>query len=542
MSGFSNKNDSFFQERRSTPLSPEESDNGLSAWKALPKAQRDKFIRRMSRKYDHLSNVEAEKALIASVLMSGGDNYWFASQLMPNDFFLPAHQAIWSAISERMMNGATHVDAASIIVPLRDSGAIYDIPDGENYIADLTQMAMTFSKSAAAESHAIDLKNLSKKRALLEIADKAVDALHDAKSVSFDVVVGDLCVHLMEEGSGVGSGLSLPVPVQQVRVEFVDSFCKGNAVPAIPTGIEVLDLAMEGGLHPHSFYGFVAAPKAGKTTLLGTIHSNICRQFSANHSAPWFTKYKSAPVYICLEMTAAQIELRNMARDLGVGTATFRPSSDGNPDPEVMNRLCDMLNTNHSGYFIDAPSARFDDLKRYCYMAVKKYGVCTIFIDYLGIISGKPPQMSNVEWHEMITMWIAAFVKRYPVSIAIAQQANSSGMVRGGDALPMAVDQLFLLHRGGEGTSVGWLALGQSRQTNSASVNLGHADNPSLFFNSNGPFIEMHPEFNEYRWPSTGVKETATVNGDGSAPLPTKRRTAKPKSTAPAALFGYTQD
>jgi replicative DNA helicase len=253
-----------------------------------------------------------------------------------------------------------------------------------------------------------------------------------------------------------------------------------------PTGIAPIDGVLYGGFYAGKTYSFAARPKQGKTTLLGSIHYNMC---TAENNVAYFS----------LEMGHKEIHQRNVARMLGKNSKVFYKLKEKPEFRQSLEYTREMVSKKkdqpNAGYFIDCAGINFMELQRMFLTAVKVYGVKGIFFDYIGILNMSREDSKRFagkrhEFEEEVAKWMAQFAKEHNIWIAYAAQLGRENNVRNGDGALMNADVLLFINKS-EKPKHGYytisLVMAATRYTDR--VDVGTPDEPVLKIAKQGVHI-----------------------------------------------------
>ena len=88
-------------------------------------------------------SLEAEQAVLGSVLMEPNSLNQVADVLRPDHFYLPEHQAIYRVMSEKMMASQV-IDFVTVLEALKTEG-FFSGEEGKAYLLRLAQMVPSIS-------------------------------------------------------------------------------------------------------------------------------------------------------------------------------------------------------------------------------------------------------------------------------------------------------------------------------------------------------------------------------------------------------------
>jgi replicative DNA helicase len=236
------------------------------------------------------------------------------------------------------------------------------------------------------------------------------------------------------------------------------------------TGIKALDLAMGGGLYQGYTYAFCGAEKSGKTTLASTISYQM-----AENETPH--------LYIAMEMGAAQIEQRNIARDMGVNSLAFLSQR------EKMYHEMMQQNPRANLFYLDAPGATLTDIISAAIKAKAQNGIHGFIVDYWQLVEGQGSRDTEEKHLRQVAQGLANFARKNGLWCILLAQMNQDGKLFGGNGLRKACDQLYMIQQIEGQDDLRWLKMDASRYTMQA--NVGSEISPSLILNKRvGPYFE----------------------------------------------------
>ena len=88
-------------------------------------------------------SLEAEQAVLGSVLMDPASLNQVADVLRPEDFYLPEHQAVYRVMCEKLMASQT-IDFVTVLEALKSEG-FFSGEEGKAYLLRLAQMVPSIS-------------------------------------------------------------------------------------------------------------------------------------------------------------------------------------------------------------------------------------------------------------------------------------------------------------------------------------------------------------------------------------------------------------
>ena len=398
---------------------------------------------------DALRNYDAEQALLAA-LLARNELWYKAAEIVRAEHFADAlHGRIFSAIGRTLQAGSV-----ANVVTLKaefDADPALAAQGGAKYLARLSAGVVTLHVGDYGEV----IRDLWMRRELLARIEALKAAAADTDASIDGMIAGGIGdLHgLSAQGRQTAQGK------RAVAESLVGSIMRPAAVYA--TGLPGLDEALGGGLYAGKMVGVSARKKVGKTVLLGTIFHNLARA-GVMH------------LFIALEMSPAEIEQRNAARELAINSIAFLKA----PTKDLARRVADYASAvSDSALYESAPGASLDEVRRMVSRAVVTHGIKGVILDYWQLVGGKASKETE-EYHlRNVAQWLADACRKHGFWCLIAAQQNQEGNSRGGEGLRLACDVYFALNRE-KGSDGAWLEMQESRYL--PYQNVGSAEAPGL--------------------------------------------------------------
>lgn len=420
-----------------------------------------------------MANIPAEQAMLGMLFL---DNHALlhTPHLRSDHFYEPVHQRLFSAMARAFERGNSF-SPITLKLEFDQDQALTDI-GGSLY---LMKLAMAGNGLISPKIMADMLVDLAQRRSILKVCDaarhailmtSAGSAVDAATSLSqqIDLAVSDSTGTMFEDDYEV--------------TETIISDLKRDVQP-YPTGYGMLDLAMDGGLYPGKSYGFAARKKVGKTILGGSISCNL-NVAGVRH------------LFICGEMSPAEIQKRTLARLLSVQQSVFN-SRAGRTSRFLRMVADEAQKSQRAVIYKNAPGLTFEDLKYYVLLARKKKKITGFILDYWQLVGGKPKGKSTAEHLDDVAQWIADTCRKTDLWSITMAQINQEGNTRGGEGIRLAFDQVYTLKAPSDdaGRRERWLDMSDTRYTAWRSV--GSSNRPAFFLNENGPYFAEKAEMDD---------------------------------------------
>jgi replicative DNA helicase len=247
-------------------------------------------------------DLDAERAVLGSVLMNRDSLIQVVSWLQPAHFYLERHAEIYAAMCQ-LYERRTPPDIRTLSGALRASGTL-DQAGGVVYLSDLTDSVPTSYHiehyARIVERHAIGRMAIS---AGGRIAARGYDASGDADELRADVQ--SLLTSAIQ--GGARSGLT---PIGTVLDRVLTRAAESDGSTGVPTGLIDYD-ELTGGLWPGHLVVPAGRPGHGKSSFVATIAANVARN-----------GYRVA--YFTLEMEMDEVAQRLISSATGINGMDLR--------------------------------------------------------------------------------------------------------------------------------------------------------------------------------------------------------------------------
>lgn len=240
----------------------------------------------------NLANIEAEQAVLGSMLIDQRCIRAVGAILRETDFSLALNQALFGVIVTLDRDGRP-VDALTVCRAVVER-KIAEEARLRKYLAELIEITPT---SANAEEYADIVAQTARRRELRTALADGLQALEDGEPQ--ETVMAALDQSLTATAERTASGLMAPK-------EQVDSFCAYREIidegknPYVRTGIKSLDKLLGGGMVQGGLYILAGRPGMGKTALAVSI-------------AEYVAQVCGRVDFFSLEMSSAQLMARRLS-------------------------------------------------------------------------------------------------------------------------------------------------------------------------------------------------------------------------------------
>lgn len=241
---------------------------------------------------NRLYSIEAEQAVLGSILIDGQCIKSVAEKLREDDFAFEQDRAIYRVMLSMNADGKL-IDGMMVAAALRDA-RIGEDKEMRNYLAQIMDLTPT---SANVMEYVEIMLDRAKRRRLREALEHGLKQLDDGDSEDAILPTLETAISDVTRRSG-GELLS---PKEQVdgfyrQRERIDEGLK----PYVRTGLRSLDNKLSGGLQDSGLYFLAGRPGMGKTAL-------------GLHIAEYVAQTQGTVVFVSMEMSRDQITARRIA-------------------------------------------------------------------------------------------------------------------------------------------------------------------------------------------------------------------------------------
>jgi replicative DNA helicase len=349
-------------------------------------------------------NLEAERAVLGSLLLLPQRCDEVALILRPEDFYVDAHQRIYARMLAIHDEGR-RLDPTLLVDRLADSGEL-EIVGGVPYLAELTTAVPT---AANAEYYAQIVRDKATIRSLIvagtEILRDAYQAAGDPRELLARAEQKVFAIHDRRAAGEVA-------PMEQVLHETlsrIDARAGGENV-GVATGFEGLD-HLTGGLHEGELIILAARPSMGKTAFA----LNIAEHVAVDQGL--------CTLVVSLEMSRLELGQRMLCSRGRIDGRKFRSNFLSASDREALIEASAALS--QAPLFIDdTPSRNLTEIAATARRLRRKNDLRLVIIDYLQLIEPDNPADPRQEQVARMARRLKAMARELRIPVLCLAQLN----------------------------------------------------------------------------------------------------------------------
>lgn len=366
-------------------------------------------------------NLEAEEAVLGSILLEQDSIISVMEFLVPDDFYRVAHQLIFAAMIELNQNSEA-IDPITVSEKLRQKNQIDNV-GGEAGIIELLDKVPT---AANVEFYTQIVLEKSTRRKLIKTSTNIVkNAYQEDETIANVLDTAERDILSVSEGRNKAGF----IPIRDVlhdAYESLEERSKNNGeVTGIATGYIGLD-RMTSGLHAEELIILAARPSVGKTAFVLNIAKNVA--VNLNETVAIFS----------LEMGAESLVERIICSHASINAGHLKTGKLTDEEYTQYFVATGVL-AEAPIYIDDTPGIRVSEIRAKCRrLKQERNNLGLVVIDYLQLIEGNGKESRQQEVSE-ISRNLKKLAKELKVPV-IALSQLSRGVEQRQDKRPIMSD------------------------------------------------------------------------------------------------------
>ncbi len=311
-------------------------------------------------------SLEAEQAVLGSILIDSRCVTDIIGLLRPEDFYLQQNREIYEAIYT-MFNFSETIDPVTVLDKMREMGVYHD--NSRDYILQLMEITPT---AANAARYANIVRDKAMLRGLAQAAADISETVYSQVGTPEEMLESaEKKIYALRKGERGDSLEHIGTVLHKVFDRLTELSQSDSAIPGLSTGLRDLDTRTN-GLNKSDLMLIAARPAMGKTAFSLNIALNVAK------------KYKKTVAIFNLEMSREQLAMRLLSIESFVDGQKM---ATGKLSEEEWGKLC-MASAALSQTDIridDNPSITVAEMNAKC-RRLENLGL--VMIDYLQLMNG----------------------------------------------------------------------------------------------------------------------------------------------------------
>ncbi len=361
------------------------------------------------------SNLEAEQALLGSILVNNDIIDEIANIINPTSFYDPAHTKIYEVI-ETLNNKGMIANPITLKNFFEKDNMLEEV-GGTEYLVKLTRFS---SSTKQAIDYAKIIHEMYLRRELVIISEDLSSETLNAKEQNAEKIIEKTeksLFDLAERGSFSQSFLKFNQALDQTIEMATLAMKNDKGIVGVPTGLTDLDEKL-GGLHKSDLIILAGRPSMGKTALATNIAYHAAQSLLSRQE-------KSSVAFFSLEMSSEQLSTRILSEQARIKSDDIRR---GKVTEEEINRYIETSrNIYNLPLFIDeTPAITIATLSNRARRIKRLFGLNLIVVDYIQLMRASSVSKGDGRVQEIseITQGLKALAKELGVPVLALSQLS----------------------------------------------------------------------------------------------------------------------
>ena len=351
-------------------------------------------------------SVEAERAVLGSLLLYDGQLETVTEILGPHDFYIPAHKNIFEALTT-IAGLRQRIDIITVQDELEKRGQLALI-GGITYVLSLQEEIPALG---LLEQHARIVKEKSILRELIASATQIITQCYAQNNQQIEVVLDEaerIIFSIVRKRAQQGF-VQLNIWIKDAFEHLSELKGHSKAITGIPTGYKKLD-EITAGFQNSDFIVLAARPSMGKTALALSLarYAALC-----NFTVGFFS----------LEMSAEQLALRLLSAESGIAHSKIRNATVSSQDWGPLTQAVGDL-ANLRIFIDDIPVQTMIDIRAKARKLKLEHNLQLLIIDYLQLLHGTRKYENRHQEVSEISRSLKALAKELNIPIIALSQLS----------------------------------------------------------------------------------------------------------------------
>jgi len=359
------------------------------------------------------NNIEAEQAVIGSILVSNEIFDEINTIISSINFYDPMHQKIFEAVESLIYKGmlANPITLKNYFEEEKDD---LNIPE---YLVKITKFSTSIRQ---AIEYSKIIYDMFVRRELIKISEQTIDSakINDLDSNGQTIIENSerLLFDLAEKGSFNSSLIKFDEAMKQTIEMASAAYKNEEGIVGVPTGLRDLDDRL-GGLHQSDLIIIAGRPSMGKTSLATNIAFNAAQKLQDSGK-------KSTIAFFSLEMSSEQLSTRILAEQARIRSNDIRR---GRISDEQFDKFLETSkNISELPLYIDeTPAISIAAMSNRARRIKRLFGLDMIIVDYIQLMRGTTfNKDGRVQEISQITQGLKAIAKELSIPVVALSQLS----------------------------------------------------------------------------------------------------------------------
>jgi replicative DNA helicase len=364
-------------------------------------------------------SIEAEQALLGSILMNNSAFHRVAETLHPGHFSNALHAKMFDTIG-KLINGGQTANLFSLKTYFDNEPAL-KAAGGPSYLAKLAGESV---HAVDAESFGRLIRETATRRRLIEIANEAMVQAYKPeadRSPSEQIEAFERQLYELAMDHTEGGFAPFAVGLTKSVTSAEGAHKREGALTGVSTGLRALDTIL-GGLHRSDLVILAARPSMGKTALATNIAVHAAQRYRRDDDGK--TTDGASVGFFSLEMSSEQLATRIIADRAGVPSERVRRGQLTSVEFDRVIDASQALQTLPL-YIDETPALSISALRTRARRLKRQHGLDLIIVDYLQLLDASAKRDSNrVQEISEISRGLKTLAKELDVPVLALSQLS----------------------------------------------------------------------------------------------------------------------
>jgi replicative DNA helicase len=364
---------------------------------------------------DQPSNLEAEQALLGSILVNNDIIDEISNMVNPSIFYDPAHTKIYEVIE--ILNNKGMIANPITLKNYFEKDEMLDDVGGTEYLVKLTRFS---GSTKQAVDYAKVIHEMYLRRELFLVSNNLASETLNSKDKSAEKIIETTeksLFDLAERGSFSQSYMKFNQALDQTIQMATLAMKNDKGIVGVPTGLSDLDEKL-GGLHKSDLVILAGRPSMGKTALATNIAYNAAQSIMSRQE-------KSSVAFFSLEMSSEQLSTRILSEQARIKSDDIRR---GKVTEDEINRYIEASRNiyNLPLYIDETPAINIATLSNRARRIKRLFGLNLIVVDYIQLMRANTTNRNDGRVQEIseITQGLKALAKELSVPVLALSQLS----------------------------------------------------------------------------------------------------------------------
>ena len=360
------------------------------------------------------SNIEAEQALIGSILVSNEIYDEISTRVDSQKFFDPIHKKIYETI-EMLISKGLLANPITLKNYFENNEGLKEL-GGQEYLIKITKFSTSVKQ---AINYANIIHEMHVRRELVKISDSTSNEASNNEETSGEEIIQNTeksLFDLAERGHFNQSFLKFDKALTQTIDMAKKAYQNEEGIVGVPTGLTDLDSRL-GGLHKQDLIIIAGRPSMGKTALATNIAFHAAKNIQKN-------SLKSSVAFFSLEMSSEQLSTRILSEQSKIRSNDIRRGKISEKEYEqfieTSKNIWDL-----PLYIDETPAITIAAISNRSRRIKRLFGLDLIVVDYIQLMrSGSFKNEGRVQEISEITQGLKALAKELDVPVLALSQLS----------------------------------------------------------------------------------------------------------------------